>query len=42
MQRSDFDTPVEVLPIEIDMEVTKIGRTTGKTSGKVVAELFDY
>ena len=42
MQRSEYDTPSECIPLEIEMKVTKVGRTTGKTGGKVVAELFDY
>jgi hypothetical protein len=42
MQRTEYDTPAECVPLEIDMEVMKVGRTTGKTAGKVVAELFDY
>lgn len=41
MQRNEYDTPTECIPLEIDMDVTKVGRTTGKRSGKVIAELFD-
>jgi hypothetical protein len=42
MQRGEYDTPSECIPLEIDMQVFKVGRTTGKTGGKVVSELFDY
>jgi ribosome modulation factor len=42
MQRGEYDTPSECIPLEIDMQVTKVGRTTGKTGGKVVSELFDF
>ena len=42
MQRSHYDTPTKCIPLEIDMDVEKVGRTTGKTSGKVIAELFDF
>jgi hypothetical protein len=42
MQRQEYDTPPECVPLEIDMRVSKVGRTTGKTNGTVVSELFDY
>jgi hypothetical protein len=42
MQRGEYDTPAECVPLEIDMRVLKVGRTTGKTAGKVVSELFDF
>jgi hypothetical protein len=37
MQGSFFDTPPKVIPLEAGMRVEKIGRTTGRTSGEVVA-----
>lgn len=39
MQRNFYDTPVSVLPIAAGMNVEKVGRTTGKTSGRVFAEI---
>lgn len=42
MQRAHYDTPAKCVPLEIGMEVEKVGRTTGRTHGKVIAELFDF
>jgi hypothetical protein len=42
MQRAEYDTPSDCVPLAVGMRVTKVGRTTGKTNGTVVSELFDF
>jgi hypothetical protein len=42
MQRNHHDTPNSVLPISDGMEVEKVGRSTGLTRGKVIAEIIDF
>jgi hypothetical protein len=42
MQRNCHDTPDSVLPISDGMEVEKVGRSTGLTRGKVLAEIVDF
>lgn len=41
MQRNHYDTPSDVCPLKVGMAVEKVGRTTGRIAGNVVAELFD-
>jgi hypothetical protein len=39
-QRADYDTPAVAAPLAADLEVEKVGRTTGHTRGKVIGEMF--
>jgi hypothetical protein len=39
-QRADYDTPANAAPLAADLEVEKVGRTTGHTRGKVIGEMF--
>ncbi len=39
-QRADYDTPANAAPLVADLEVEKVGRTTGHTRGKVIGEMF--
>lgn len=41
MQRNHYDTPNDVCSLKVGMAVEKVGRTTGRISGTVVAQLFD-
>jgi hypothetical protein len=41
-QRDFYDTPTSVNPLAVGMKVEKIGRTTGRTKGEVIGELFDF
>lgn len=40
MQRSYYDTPKAVIPLQAGMMVEKVGRTTGRTRGKVTSFHF--
>lgn len=42
MQRTHYDTPASSASIAVGMHVQKVGRTSGLTTGTVIAELFDY
>lgn len=40
-QRASFDTPSETSPLRANMQVMKVGRTTGLTQGKVISHFVD-
>jgi hypothetical protein len=40
MQRDAYDTPANTMPLAVTMEVQKVGRTSGRTSGVVIAEMI--
>lgn len=41
-QREFYDTPADIVPLSVGMPVEKVGRTSGRTTGTVIAELVDY
>lgn len=41
-QRDFYDTPNSSLPLEVQMVVEKVGRTSARTKGTVIGELFDF
>jgi hypothetical protein len=39
-QGNSYDTPDEIMDMEADMEVEKVGRTTGSTQGRVISQMM--
>lgn len=42
MQRNRYDTPSRFMPLEVGLNVEKVGRSSDRTTGEVFAELFDF